>query len=485
MNASLYDKTLQILKESFTQHQSFIEAKEQSERALLILLQENPSTENEIRLAILHFYDQCGLGCFVHYDKNQLHIIVRIKNKEHNIYVQKICNFLKEHKSVLYEKEPSKADFDEIFSFIDSTLKIQNQGTKRDLIKSALRIVFGIQPRDALFFKDGNVTLKKFDYEIVQINQEIRDISDKSHLNNLSSENRKMIDKALSGTNIQSLIVQNTLQILQHDIHLTHIDNIHFNQQFSFFAIQKLRIFLESLPLKQIDSVSKTIYCMALVQKHMWVMFEVVAKELLELCARDNANAIAFIGFYNGGSIALGGRTYTKPLITDKNGNPWTLHQVQETLHHKISVEYDIQHTQEQIHSLEERIHSIANSIAQDKLTLKINTSKVDLCNENLESKNKKLRLLVDERVSKDEINTLSTEINAIILEKSRALTTIEETQKHITTLEEEHINLLSLQEKLQGQVSYALKNNKEQFLQYDLLLRALADAIANGKELM
>ena len=68
---------------------------------------------------------------------------------------------------------------------------------------------------------------------------------------------------------------------------------------------------------------------------------------------------------------------------------------------------------------------------------------------------------------------------------ESQILTDIEKLQKNINALNEEHITYLSSQEKLQEQVSYALKKNKDCFLQYDLLLRALADAIANGKELV
>lgn len=482
---SLYDKALQILQECFAKNESLKNAKEQSQNALFTLLQSNPDSENDIRLAILHFYDQCGLGCFVHYDKNQLQIITRIKNHTYNIYVQRICDFLKKHKNTLYEKEPSKEDLKNFFDFVDSTLDIQCQNTKKDIIRVAIRNVFRIQPRDGLFFKDGNITLKKFDYEMVQTNHEIRDMNNKMHMNVLNVEYKKRIDKALESINIQSLIMQNTLQILQDDIHLTQIDNIQFNQQFYFFSVRKLRVFLETLPLEYIDSASKTMYCMNLAQQYAWVIFEVVAKELLDLCMQEDKNAIAFIHFYNGGSIKLDGNVYTKPLIIDKNGNPWTLPSIQEILYHKRNVEFDIQNIQKQIDNLQQHIHHISSTITQDEIALKLNTTKLESCNNSLEAKNKTLRLLVDKKSQKDKIDTLSKEINTIILDKSQILTDIEKLQKNINALNEEYITYLSSQKKLQEQVSYALKKNKDCFLQYDLLLRALADAIANGKELV
>ncbi len=258
---------------------------------------------------------------------------------------------------------------------------------------------------NALFFKDGNIKLFKFDYEIVKINNEIRQINRNSHINVLSNEDRMVLDNALSMTNVQSLIIQNTLLILQKDI----------------------------------DSLAKSIYCMDIAQQYAWVMFEIVAKELLELCAKDNVNAIAFIEFYNGGSIELRGKIFKKPLITDNNGNPWTIPLI----------------------------------------------TKESSYQELLESKNKELRMLVDKKASKVYIEAITNEINTLILNKSNMLTHIENTQKNLAALGKEQIKLLEMQERLREQISYALKKNREYFVQYDLLSRALADAIANAKELI
>lgn len=214
-------------------------------------------------------------------------------------------------------------------------------------------------------------------------------------------------------------------------------------------------------------------------------MFEVVAKELLDLCAKDDPNALNFVGFYNGSSIELNKKIYTKPLIVDKNGDPWTLPLIKETLHNKASVEFDIQNLQMQISNTQERILNITSSLAQEELKHKVNIVKVESCNDTLETKNRELRILVDKQVAKSKIDALSEEINTNILEKSKALGEVENTQKHINALNEEHIALLSLQERLQGQVSYALKKNKDKFSRYDLLLRALANAIENAKNLV
>ncbi len=443
---AVYDEALYILQESFDTHTCIADAKTQSQKHLFTLIQENPMLENEIRMAILHFYNQCGLGAFVHYDKNQLQVITHIKNHTHNLYVQRICDFLKKHKFTLYKQEPSKEDFEELFHFVDTTLDLNTQSTKREMIKIALRNVFGIQARDALFFKDGNIKLFKFDYEIVKINNEIRQINRNSHINVLSNEDRMVLDNALSMTNVQSLIIQNTLLILQKDIDLKQIDNLGFNKRFKFFAIQKLRVYVESLQLHHIDSLAKSIYCMDIAQQYAWVMFEIVAKELLELCAKDNVNAIAFIEFYNGGSIELRGKIFKKPLITDNNGNPWTI-----------------------------------QNDTEEKDTLTKESSYQEL----LESKNKELRMLVDKKASKVYIEAITNEINTLILNKSNMLTHIENTQKNLAALGKEQIKLLEMQERLREQISYALKKNREYFVQYDLLSRALADAIANAKELI
>lgn len=482
---SIYDTTLGILSKHFSQCQTIIEAKQASQDELLKLLQDNPDSENDIRLAILHFYHQKGLSSFVRYDKHQLQIITRIKNHTHNIYIQKICEFLRKHKSTLYIQQPQKSDFDELFAFIDSTFDSQTQSTKRDMIKTALRSVFGIKARDGLFFKNGNVTLKKFDQKIVQINSEIRQISAKMHINVLNNEDIHLIEKALQSVNIQSIIMQNTIQILERDIDLGSIDNVLFNQRFLFFSIQKLRLFLEELPLGGVDSLAKSMYCMGLAQQYAWVMFEIVAKELLELCAKNNAHAIAFLEFYNGGSIALGERVYTKPPIIDKNGNLYTLGLIQEILHNKSIVEVDIQTMQTQVDTLEEQIYTLTNQLKQDELKLKDYEHKIQAYKEELEAKNKELRLLVDKKSPKKEVDSLSKKINALIVEKSQLITDEEKIQKNQASLDKQHMSLLLSQQEVQTKISYALKTHKQQFLQYDLLLRALGNALERGKEIV
>lgn len=133
MTASLYNQTLDILHQSFKTLDIKL-AKDNAQKSLESLWQkqsgENPQlTENEIRMAILHFYHQCGLGAFVHYDKNTLHIITHIKNKKHNIYVDSICEFLKTHKALYTQEkikqgELTKQDFKELFDFIESSFDL-------------------------------------------------------------------------------------------------------------------------------------------------------------------------------------------------------------------------------------------------------------------------------------------------------------------------------------------------------------------------
>lgn len=484
MNRSIYDETLRILHESFAQHINVTEAKLASQKALFELLESNPQMENDIRMGILHFYNQCGLGCFVHYDKHQLQVITRIKNPTHNLYVQRIYNFLKDKMPHFNPKAPADEDFKALCNFADSMLDLQTSA-KRDALKAALRQVFGIQPRDALFFKDGHLKVSQFDYEIVKINSEIRKINSSSHINVLNNDDKKALDNALLTTNIQSLIVQNTLNILHNDIDLTSIDNLSFNERFSFFAIQKLRVYLESLHISEVDSLAKSIYCMGLVQKYAWVMFEVVAKELLELCAKDNANATAFIEFYNGAPITLHHDTFKKPSIIDSNGNTWTMPRIKEVLKNKMNVEFDIERMQKQADTLSEQIHSITTQIAQNEAEKKEYMAKDSSYQDLLESQNRQLRTLVDKKSPKEHIDELTNDINALILNKSNVLNHLEQIQSTLADLNNQHLKLLNSQETLQEQISYSLKKNKERFLQYDLLTRALSEALANGRELV
>lgn len=493
MNTSLYNQTLDILQHSFKTLDITL-AKNNAKKSLESLWQqhkdENPQLiENEMRMAILHFYHQYGLGAFVYYDKNTLHIITHIKDKKHNIYVDSICKFLKTHKALytqekIKQRELTKQDFKELFDFVESSFDVQ-RSTQRELIKLALRNVFGIQARDALFFKDGGIRLFVFDYEKVKLNNEIRKINSNAHINVLSNEDKKILDNALLSADMHTIIVQNTLTILQNDIHLSRIDNLEFNKQFSFFAIQKLRLYIESLAISHIDSLAKSIYCMNLAQKYAGVMFEIVVKELLELCAKNNANAIRFIEFYNGGSLELRGQILKKPLITDSSGNPWTINLIQQALRSKLNIEFDIQKMQQESDTINKQIEHITHTNNQHEFALKESQAKIAYCKDELESKNQALRLLVNQKAPKEQIDTLSEEINALILKKSQILNSTEALQKELVSLNNQHIKLLESNEALKQRINYTFKKNREIFLQYDLLCHALGDAIANGKDLM
>lgn len=262
MSKSIYQQALDILQQSF-QTCSIKHAKIKSQKELEALWQShnNDTThENEIRMAILYFYHQCGLGCFVHYDKSTLHIITRIKDREHNIYIDSICKFLRDNTHYTHEKikqgELTQEDFKELFDFVESSLDLQ-ASTQREMIKIALRNVFDIHARDALFFKNGEIRFFTFDYDSVKMNNEIRKINSNAHINVLSNEDTQALDSALLKTNIQAIIVQNTISILQDDIHLRSIDNLQFNKRFSFFAIQRLRLYIDTLPVSHIDSLEE------------------------------------------------------------------------------------------------------------------------------------------------------------------------------------------------------------------------------------
>lgn len=488
MVSKIYDQTLEILNQCYQKQQSIKDSQENASKELFELIQTCPEQENDIRMAILHFYNQHGLAAFVHLEESRLQIITRIKNRNNNIYIQRIIEFLKSHKELLesYKQQTATSEsFDKLFAFVDTQLNLQEESTKREMIKTALRIVCGIQARDALFFKDGTIKLFKFDYEIVKINNEIRKISQNSHINVLSNEDRKTIEKCLSSVNLESLILQNTLSILEKDIDLSHIDNFTFNKNFSFFAIQKIRIYLENLPLSHIDSIAKGIYCMLLVKKYEWIMFELVAKELLELCAKGNENATHFIEFYNGGSIQIGNRIYKKPIITDNNGNPWTIHLIKECLRNKMNVEFDIEQSQKRSDEIDERLEFIATQIKQDSALKEELTQKVSYHQELQETKSKALRVLTDQKTSSSHsIKDLTEELNQIILTKSQLIDDIDHTSKNLSSLNNEQIRLLDEQNYLKEQINYTLKKNKSKFLQYDLLSRALADAILNAKDI-
>lgn len=224
---------------------------------------------------------------------------------------------------------------------------------------------------------------------------------------------------------------------------------------------------------------------MNLAHKYASVMFEVVAKELLELCLKHDSNAIRFVDFYNGGALELRGQILKKPLISDSNGNPWSLHLIQKALKDKANVEFNINKMQQDASNIENELERIAQTTATQQTTLQDLHAQAEYYKDTLESKNKALRELVNTKAPKKYIDTLSEEINTSIAKKSHIISTIEEIQKELLALNNQQIKLLESEEQLKQHISYTFRKNRDVFLQYDLLSRALADAIANGSSLM
>lgn len=481
----MYNKALEILHDQFKQG-SIIESKTKSASELFTLLQTDPSSENDIRTAILHFYDRFGLACYTHKDKSTLHIITRIKNRTNNIYIQRLNEFLRTQPQLSsLSQEPNTQEVKSIFEFVENTFDLNEELTRRELIKTALKQTFGVQARDALFFKNGAMKFYKFDYEMVKINNEIRQVRANTHLNVLNNEDKRILNMTLRSINIHSLIIEYTLEILEQNIHLASIDNLTFNQTFSFFAMQKIRLYLEAIAPKQIDSLAKSIYTMDLVQKYANVMFELVAKELLELCAGGNTHALEFIEFYNGGTIKLKSKTFQKPLMTDQNGNPWTTSRIKECLQNKKSVDFDISQMQKKIDELNERIQSINELIQKGISDQEALTHKEAYYQQLYNAKNKALRESVDSHQSKASIKALSDETNALILDKGQILKDTESIHTHLLSLSNEKIVILQQQNHLKGQIAYTMKKNKNYFLQYDLLTHSLAECIMSAKDIL
>ena len=172
-------------------------------------------------------------------------------------------------------------------------------------------------------------------------------------------------------------------------------------------------------------------------------------------------------------------------MITDSSGNPWTINLIQQALRSKLNIEFDIQKMQQESDTINKQIEHITHTNNQHEFALKESQAKIAYCKDELESKNQALRLLVNQKAPKEQIDTLSEEINALILKKSQILNSTEALQKELVSLNNQHIKLLESNEALKQRINYTFKKNREIFLQYDLLCHALGDAIANGKDLM
>lgn len=246
MNQGLYLESINIMTKEFLAQKSFDEFIASVKPAFATLLARNEVEKDTIRKAIMDFMAQRGMKALVMFGANDITIKCSIINRDKNAYVDFLMRFLDEKGYIDRLKSGDNSCLKEIFLSLQDT-KLSSDLIK-DIVRGGLKRVLGLGDRDGLFFHDVEPLVKNFDFELVQNNAQIREMTKSARIDSLLDEATKAhIDRALKEKNMELVIKQITQELI--DSKLAVMRAMDFLGAFSFLYIQEFVKQLQGLEL--------------------------------------------------------------------------------------------------------------------------------------------------------------------------------------------------------------------------------------------
>ncbi|PAF41453.1 hypothetical protein [Helicobacter sp. 11S03491-1] len=458
------------------------------------ILQEHPLSSDEkncreyVRKAIVEFYRKNGMNAFVYIDKNKnIEISTAIKDPQNNLSVFFLSKWLENNKKKFKSKISnanenfSQEDFNMILEYAKMCIDFDNNELLfRDVVRNAIKKTFNLNPRDGLFFTKLGVYFKIFDFEFVKLSNEIRHIQKLNSARLLDDGDKLKINALLKKIDLDGLIAQIAEHILDTKINFENITNIEFTKNFLFFIVQELRVHLRKILDGKITSILQTCFAEEKIRSMKNIIFEKVADKLLGMIYKGSQSAKKFISFYNGQIINIDNKEVIIPTILDAKGEQWSLEKIEDTLQQKHQIQSQIDALKEQFNQLnqatlktEEAINNAQNEISNKNQVL----SETDSVYEN---KKKQLQNLKEENMIQKE--TISISLGKYFEEKKAILGEIENLTKQIEQSKQEKISHLQEQKTIQQNIEKKIEENQTKFIQYNMLVSALSNAISGVK---
>lgn len=440
-----------------------------------------------IRKAIADFYRKNGMSSFVHFDKNKnIKVSATIKNPIDNLCVSFLTRWITENKESFdyggleegaRSDVLSQKDLERIFECAKVCADTDNDLVLRDVVRNAIKKTFDFNLRDGIFFTKSNVCVKAFDFEFVQMNEEIRKIHKLSSEKLLDEAEREKILAFLKGVNLDELMLESVDYVLDVKVDLDTISNVDFAKKFLFFVVQGFRISLKKFLDNSVSGTLQTCFAEERIRISKNIIFEKVAKKLLQLIYEGCDGAKNFAGFYRGQSLAVNNKEIIVPAIIDSNGVVWNLKKIEQVLPQRYSLESTVDELKRRQGEIGEVITEVGlnievhqNSISEKNKTL----VKIDLDYENLKKQLKSLK--ENDTIQKE---TLSLDLGKHLEEKRAVLDEIENIAKQIETLKHKRVECAQEQKRLQESIDKVYGDNQTQLVQSNMLIEALSNAIS------
>ncbi len=372
-----YEITTKILNDFLQSSQSILEFHHDISHHLLKVLETQKidldDSREDIRRALVDFFNTQGMSALILFQKNHhLKITTHIKNRHHNLYTHFLILWLKEQN----HKELTPEFFADISEYAKNHFTFDDELLRRDIIRGALREYYKIDLRDSLFFKNFELFLKKFDYDFVQINKELRSIKKLDTSILLTQNDQNYINQSLQHINLKKCLITAAQDTLENKINFSTIKHQEICKLYCNFVTQNLRIQIGNILGKSIPSLNQTCFAEEYTRSHKSVIAPILATKILELAYQQNHNISTFFHLY-------------KHQI--KNNNPKLKKQIPDSQNYYTAIMID--RISEDFFDIQKQTQTIDNKIQE----LQIELAQYDQCINNTKEEIKNKNLILNE----------------------------------------------------------------------------------------
>lgn len=472
MNQGLYLESINIMTKEFLAQKSFDEFIASVKPAFATLLARNEVEKDTIRKAIMDFMAQRGMKALVMFGANDITIKCSIINRDKNAYVDFLMRFLDEKGYIDRLKSGDNSCLKEIFLSLQDT-KLSSDLIK-DIVRGGLKRVLGLGDRDGLFFHDVEPLVKNFDFELVQNNAQIREMTKSARIDSLLDEATKAhIDRALKEKNMELVIKQITQELI--DSKLAVMRAMDFLGAFSFLYIQE---FVKQLQGLELHLGARVLNCYGAesYRENREQICEEIAQEVLHRLDSGEVYAREFVAFFDGKKKIFNGREFYVPVIEDVDSKIWGLSDIEFILHSERDINQALQKHRQNIADAQKRLLAIDQEVRDNNAIIQEKQEQIQTLSQEYEEK--KTQSLAYEKADIETRNAMTKIINSLLQKKIQTLDTIASLKGKNTALQEEKYTMQNTQKNAQAEIALITRENKQSIYRFGNLLHALGGRI-------
>lgn len=473
MQNKAYDLTIELINDFLTSSKSFMEFKNDVTHNLLPVLETQKITiENnidEIRKGIVDFFQQYGLYALVVFQKNPLlKLTLTIKNRNENLYTHFLITWIKNQNP----KELTPEFFESIFNYAKSNFNFDDILLYRDVTRGAIKKYFKLNLRDSLFFKNFDFFIKKFDYNFVQINKELRSIKQLDTAILLNENDRNRIIRLLKHTDLKKYLILSAQQALKEKKYHLNTDVKELCETFLDLVTQNLRLLIGKILDTKIPSLNQTCFTEEYIRSNKHTVIILLSKNILQNYHYKEKETTPLMLCFDNKIKNNNPRFKTS---TFKSSYFYTSEMIKAINKAFFLIQEEIDVFKQKIQALDEELKQKDKQIGTFQQEAKVKETILQDLNFAYENKKKTLK---EQNLTSIEEETLNISLSNFINEKKFILEDLEKITRQIDLINEEKSQLNNNKKEIQQTIQQIHFKSQAQEKDFNLLAQALSDCL-------